>query len=124
MKLDSFHVTRRHALNGNLFINIRYIICRYCHLTVVAGPVSKNVKDLYANFIEPLCEHESECGSRTISCQKCNKQVQLKDVTMHFKFHQFELKSKVMYKCSNKKCSNVFTTYPNEMKICAVIIII
>jgi hypothetical protein len=89
-------------------------------LTVEAGHISKNVKDLYANFVEPICEHESECGARTITCQKCNKQVQLKDINMHFKFHQFELKSKVIYKCANTHCSNVFTSYQNEMKLCAV----
>jgi hypothetical protein len=59
----------------------RLIICRFCHLRVKAGPLSKLGKDLLLGG--GITEHESECGSRTIGCVKCGQNVQLKDVQIH-----------------------------------------
>jgi hypothetical protein len=55
---------------------MRLIICRFCRLTVQAGAKSRTAKDLYLGT--GLTEHESECGARTIECQKCKKSIQLK----------------------------------------------
>ena len=54
----------------------RFIICRYCHLLLPAGKLSRTAKDLILGL--GLTEHESECGARTFECQKCSKSVQLK----------------------------------------------
>jgi hypothetical protein len=71
----SQHVTKSCAF--------RLIVCRYCHLRVMAGPPSTLPKDRLLDL--DLCEHESTCGSRTITCQKCSAHVQLKDVAVHAK---------------------------------------
>lgn len=95
----------------------RNIICRFCHLLVEAGKISKSAKDLYLGT--GLTEHESECGSRTIICVKCSKPVQLKDVNTHFQLHEIQNKSKVYNLCSNEVCGNLQSEqFPNPLILC------
>ena len=82
----------------------RMIICRFCHLMVRAGPKSFLAKDLYLGT--GLTEHESVCGSRTITCINCQKQVQLKEIQIHSKLHSLAEKSTPKLICSNINCSN------------------
>jgi Ubiquitin fusion degradation protein UFD1 len=62
----------------------RFIICRYCHLLLPAGKLSKTGKDLILGL--GLTEHESDCGARTFQCQSCSKSVQLKGIWYHCNF--------------------------------------
>ncbi|TPX32284.1 hypothetical protein SmJEL517_g04577 [Synchytrium microbalum] len=100
----------------------RYIICKYCHLRLKAGPPSTSVKDWTLGL--QLSQHESECGARTIECVTCKKPVQLKEVTSHMKIHDLEKRAMVMSGptiklCSNVECSNsVSEQYPNTLKLC------
>lgn len=97
----------------------RWIICGFCHLIVECGEPSRTAKDLYAAI--PLGMHESECGSRTITCIKCTKQVQLKEMGIHVQFHDFERKNQKIFKiCANINCSNPCPDTENEMKMCAM----
>jgi hypothetical protein len=96
----------------------RLIVCRFCHLLVRAGGKSMNVRDLYLGT--GLTEHESECGSRTIQCQKCKKSVQLKDMQTHAKIHELQDKPQVPTLCSNVNCANELSSqYPNSLKMCS-----
>ena len=93
----------------------RLVECRFCHLKVRAGGKSMTAKDLYYGL--DLCEHESECGSRTIDCVKCGRKIQMKEVQMHVKlFHTPEpslattersLSAVEIHLCKNKNCSNI-----------------
>jgi hypothetical protein len=95
----------------------RLIICRYCHLNVKAGKLSRTGKDLYLSL--DLTEHESECGARTTECMKCNKQIQLKDIQTHFKIHQLQNDQKRYPICSNQCCGNIYDEkYGNVLKLC------
>jgi len=90
----------------------RKIICGFCHLLVRAGPKSILAKDLYLGT--GLSEHESVCGSRTITCINCQKPVQLKEVLIHAKMHSLVETISVLPKvCSNVNCSN--TVKPNSL---------
>lgn len=83
----------------------RKIICGFCHLFVRAGPRSNLAKDIYLGT--GLSEHESVCGSRTITCVMCQKQVQLKEIQIHAKLHSFTEKVTALPKiCYNVNCSN------------------
>eukprot|EP00842_Homolaphlyctis_polyrhiza_P005289 jgi/Hompol1/5761/HPOL_002792-RA len=96
----------------------RLIICRFCHLRVRSGPLSRTAKDLYLG--SNLGEHESECGARTIECIKCGRSVQLKDIQTHAQFHEFEKQRQRIAKlCSNVACSNFINEqHPNIMLAC------
>ncbi|KAH6583948.1 hypothetical protein BASA60_001139 [Batrachochytrium salamandrivorans] len=96
----------------------RLIMCRFCHLRVRSGGVSKTARDLYLGT--NLSEHESECGARTISCQKCGRSVQLKNVQTHAQFHEFEKSSqRIPDLCSNVNCGNsVNEASTNVMRSC------
>jgi hypothetical protein len=50
--------------------------------------------------------HESYCGSRTITCQKCQKSITIKDVPVHAKIHQVTRQNqKLPPLCSNQQCT-------------------
>jgi hypothetical protein len=94
----------------------RLIICRFCHTSVRAGPLSRLAKDLLigSNF----SQHESECGARTITCQKCGRLVQLKDIQTHALFHKVSAEKPIDW-CKNKQCCNKQSAqYPNRMNMC------
>ncbi|KAI8903329.1 ubiquitin fusion degradation protein UFD1-domain-containing protein [Gorgonomyces haynaldii] len=79
------------------------IICRYCHLYQKRGKLSSNAQDLYLGL--GLTEHESECGSRTIVCQKCSKNITIKQVQQHMEYHEFQKQQQQIFKlCSNQTC--------------------
>ena len=63
----------------------RKVICRFCHLSTVAGPPPEDHKDR----LNGLTSHESECGSRTETCPECNKYVRMKEMDAHLAYHQF-----------------------------------
>jgi hypothetical protein len=98
----------------------RMIICRFCHLLVRAGHVSKTGKDLFLGSL--LTEHESECGARTVICQTCKKPVQLKDVQLHMDVHRKLTvslqKNSGFQVCMNLNCSMAQTEPKNTMKLC------
>jgi hypothetical protein len=94
----------------------RKIICGFCHLLVRAGPKSKLAKDLYLGT--GISEHESVCGSRTITCIHCQKQVQLKEVQIHAKLHSLEDKVSMLPKvCANLNCGNTVKSN-NSLDLC------
>jgi hypothetical protein len=80
----------------------RQIICRYCKLKVKAGNVCTNLQDV----LKGLCEHEAECGSRTVVCQQCHASVQMKNIQVHGQLHIMEKKKPPIILCSNKNCSH------------------
>ncbi|KAJ3257097.1 hypothetical protein HK103_004925 [Boothiomyces macroporosus] len=93
------------------------IVCRYCHLVVVSEGKSTLPKDLYLGT--GLSVHESDCGSRTITCQKCNKNVTLKDVQTHMLIHTIQLKQLPKpKKCKNINCPNIIKQQ-NSMGLCS-----
>jgi hypothetical protein len=97
----------------------RYIICRYCHLLLKAGPSSKLAKDLYLDL--KLSEHESECGARTIDCQKCGKSVQMKEVQLHMQTHELQKQQQPLpfQMCRNEICPNPQNSqFLNPLKLC------
>ncbi|KAF8822352.1 putative Ubiquitin fusion degradation protein 1-like protein [Cardiosporidium cionae] len=59
----------------------RVVLCQFCGNYVAAG---SNAKNNYRDKIKGYTAHESYCGSRTTLCDRCNKYVQLKDLTIHF----------------------------------------
>ncbi|KAJ1569797.1 hypothetical protein HK096_001412 [Nowakowskiella sp. JEL0078] len=111
----------------------RLIICRFCHLLVKAGPISREVRDIYygsddkSSTVIPLTEHESECGARTIQCTNCKQQVQLKMVKFHMNVHKIQRRNqKPPVLCSNKNCSKLLSggrasgnNTENVMELCS-----
>ena len=96
----------------------RLIVCRFCHILVRAGILSRTAKDLYAGT--KLTEHESECGSRTITCSKCTKQIQLKDVGAHHQMHDRQRQMQTTpVVCGNVNCGALVGTTVNRMCVCA-----
>ncbi|KAJ3181562.1 hypothetical protein HDU85_003504 [Gaertneriomyces sp. JEL0708] len=96
----------------------RLILCKFCHLRVRAGPASTLAKDI---LLGGLSEHESQCGSRTIKCHKCNQAVQLKDVPTHAKIHEHKKRLQLIYKiCTNNCCSvPLDDRTPNHALMCS-----
>ena len=97
----------------------RFIICRYCHLLIVAGKPSRLAKDLYLDL--KLSKHESECGARTIDCLKCKKSVQLKDIQLHAKTHEIQKQQQALpfQICRNTICPNPQNSrFLNSLQLC------
>ncbi|KAJ3044455.1 hypothetical protein HDV00_001882 [Rhizophlyctis rosea] len=84
----------------------RLIVCRFCHLRVRAGGMSFSAKDLMLGT--GLTEHESECGARTITCVRCSRNVQMKEVQAHMRLHEEERRHRKLGKelCRNEVCAN------------------
>lgn len=52
-----------------------------------------------------LHSHESYCGSRTITCQKCNKPIPIKDIQVHAKIHEVKRQQQTLPPtCNNRNC--------------------
>jgi hypothetical protein len=99
----------------------RFIICRFCHLLVKAGPFSRTAKDLILGCTPGLTEHESVCGSRTITCIKCNKSIQLKDISIHAQTHELQKQQQPLPfdLCRNVICGNAQnSSFINNLKLC------
>ncbi|KAJ3363011.1 hypothetical protein HDU91_003149 [Kappamyces sp. JEL0680] len=97
----------------------RFIVCRFCHLLLRAGPLSRSAKDLILGM--GLTEHESVCGSRTIVCVKCSKSIQLKDISIHAKTHELQKQSQglPLEMCKNVICGTPLNPqFPNVLKLC------
>ncbi|KAJ4781650.1 Ubiquitin fusion degradation protein 1-like protein [Rhynchospora pubera] len=58
---------------------LRLIVCRFCGDMVQAGANPDDPRDR----LRGLCEHESQCGSRTAPCDSCGRSVMLKDMDLH-----------------------------------------
>ncbi|KAJ3685950.1 hypothetical protein LUZ61_015114 [Rhynchospora tenuis] len=58
---------------------LRLIVCRFCGDMVQAGANPEDPRDR----LRGLCEHESQCGSRTAPCDSCGRSVMLKDMDLH-----------------------------------------
>ncbi|KAJ3274089.1 NAD-dependent histone deacetylase sir2 [Terramyces sp. JEL0728] len=85
------------------------IKCRYCHLVVESGGKSTLPKDLYLGT--GLTVHESDCGSRTITCQRY--------VQTHMLIHTIQLKQLPKpKKCKNTNCVNILQ-YQNNLGLCS-----
>ncbi|CAO3646328.1 unnamed protein product [Cunninghamella echinulata] len=79
----------------------RLIICRYCHTSVIQGPMATDARDKLIG----LHEHESYCGSRTITCQKCQKSIPIKEIPVHAKIHEVARQNqKLPPLCNNQQC--------------------
>jgi hypothetical protein len=102
----------------NLECPKRLIICRYCHVLQESGPNSTHSRDLLLTG-PPISQHESECGSRTIKCQKCKRNVTIKDVALHMKMHNYEKQYRPlpMILCRNRLCSEPVDR-KNEVQLC------
>eukprot|EP01138_Halocafeteria_seosinensis_P016370 gb/GECG01016701.1/.p1 GENE.gb/GECG01016701.1/~~gb/GECG01016701.1/.p1 ORF type:complete len:944 (+),score=122.40 gb/GECG01016701.1/:1-2832(+) len=57
----------------------RLIVCKFCGNTVRAGAPPTDWNDR----LKGLTEHESYCGSRTVSCDICGRSVQMKKLEVH-----------------------------------------
>ncbi|KAI9494269.1 hypothetical protein BDB00DRAFT_318824 [Zychaea mexicana] len=89
----------------------RLITCRYCQKSlnllfktknlVPQGVPSPDPRDRLLN----LHSHESYCGSRTITCQKCTRQIPIKDIQVHAKVHEVQKQNQRLPPlCSNQNC--------------------
>ncbi|KAI8647502.1 ubiquitin fusion degradation protein UFD1-domain-containing protein [Parasitella parasitica] len=91
----------------------KLIICRYCHTLVAQGDVSLDPRDRLLG----LHSHESYCGSRTITCQKCNKPVSIKDITVHAKIHDVKRQQQILPPtCCNRNC--IRPKQKNRLALC------
>ncbi|PVV02116.1 hypothetical protein BB560_003440 [Smittium megazygosporum] len=90
----------------------KVIVCRFCHTFVKQGKLSTSPEDI----LEGFHEHESYCGSRTIQCEICKKNVQLKKIKIHAQTHQLAKQAQGMpFKlCSNTECRYVFDPSPKD----------
>lgn len=57
----------------------RIIICRFCHNSMKAGEKSNDVADAIRGYTQ----HESVCGSKTVQCENCSKNIRLRDIELH-----------------------------------------
>ncbi|KAJ1561887.1 hypothetical protein HK405_002130 [Cladochytrium tenue] len=98
----------------------RIIECRFCHLFVKSGGPSRSAKDLILG--ENLTVHESDCGSRTVQCVKCGKNVQLKDMKIHAQMHELARQNQTPPPlCANSQCANMVNDqFRNPMGLCQV----
>ncbi|KAF7722911.1 hypothetical protein EC973_002591 [Apophysomyces ossiformis] len=77
------------------------IICRFCHNLVPQGKAATDPRDRLLG----LHDHESYCGSRTITCQKCKRQIPIKEIQVHAKIHEVARQNqKLPPLCSNQNC--------------------
>jgi hypothetical protein len=104
--------------------------CKYCAKKPPFEHISTNRLILFQNLVPQegapstahdkllgLHGHESYCGSRTIECQKCHKQIPIKDIQVHAKVHQIERKARTLPpQCSNVNC--VRPAASNSLKLC------
>ncbi|KAG0169613.1 hypothetical protein DFQ28_010246 [Apophysomyces sp. BC1034] len=79
----------------------RLITCRFCHNLVPQGGDATDPRDRLLG----LHGHESYCGSRTITCQKCTRQIPIKEIQVHAKIHEIARQNqKLPPLCSNQNC--------------------
>ncbi|EPB87006.1 hypothetical protein HMPREF1544_06224 [Mucor circinelloides 1006PhL] len=91
----------------------KLITCRYCHILTAQGVVSLDPRDRLLG----LHSHESYCGSRTITCQKCNKPIPIKDITVHAKIHDVKRQQQVLPPvCCNRNC--IRPRQKNRLMLC------
>ncbi|KAG2188582.1 hypothetical protein INT44_001337 [Umbelopsis vinacea] len=91
----------------------KLIICRFCHNLVPQEGAPSTAHDKLLG----LHGHESYCGSRTIECQKCHKQIPIKDIQVHAKVHQIERQARTLPpQCRNVNC--VRPAASNSLKLC------
>ncbi|KAJ2962192.1 hypothetical protein NQZ79_g2688 [Umbelopsis isabellina] len=92
---------------------MKLIICRYCRNLVPQENPPTTAQDILLG----LYGHESYCGSRTIECQKCHKQIPIKDIQVHSKVHQIERQGRTLPPiCSNVNCTRPASS--NILKLC------
>lgn len=64
-----------------------------------------------------LHSHESYCGSRTITCQKCKRQIPIKDIQVHAKVHEVQRQNQQLPSlCCNHNC--IRPRANNKLKLC------
>ncbi|KAG1469755.1 hypothetical protein G6F56_003074 [Rhizopus delemar] len=91
----------------------KMIICKYCHILVGQGTVSLDARDRLLG----LRSHESYCGSRTITCQKCNKPIPIKDIQVHAKIHDIKRQQQILPpSCANLNC--IRPRVKNRLSLC------
>ncbi|KAI7897989.1 ubiquitin fusion degradation protein UFD1-domain-containing protein [Cokeromyces recurvatus] len=91
----------------------KLITCRYCHNLTAQGVISLDARDRLLG----LYSHESYCGSRTITCQKCHKSIPIKDIQVHAKIHEVKRQQQVLPPaCSNYNCIRPRTR--NKLSLC------
>ncbi|KAK4510543.1 Tlg2-vesicle protein [Mucor velutinosus] len=91
----------------------KLITCRYCHILTAQGVVSLDSRDRLLG----LHSHESYCGSRTITCQKCNKPIPIKDITVHAKIHDVKRQQQILPPvCCNRNC--IRPKQKNRLSLC------
>jgi hypothetical protein len=107
---DSYEALAEHKCTD---CSERMIICKYCHILVAQGVVSLDPRDRLLG----LRSHESYCGSRTITCQKCSKPIPIKDIQVHAKVHEIKRQQQTL----PPACSNMNCTRPrakNRLSLC------
>lgn len=86
---DLLHI-RKHQNDENC--PMKLIKCRFCEDFVFSGGDPDDIRD---KFHWNLCKHESECGSKTISCEICKTSVRLKEYDLHYKLHTGEIQPNI-----------------------------
>ncbi|PVU98516.1 hypothetical protein BB559_001494 [Furculomyces boomerangus] len=78
------------------------IVCRFCHTLVEQGGAPYIAQDILDGFHE----HESYCGSRTIPCAICGKNVQLRKIKLHGASHDAAKQAQGLpfLLCANTEC--------------------
>ncbi|KAJ2657089.1 hypothetical protein IWW48_004686 [Coemansia sp. RSA 1200] len=95
---------------------LRLIECRYCKLGVAQGPPAESAE---ARMLG-MREHEWSCGSRTITCARCNAYVRIQHVATHMQMHDFQDRQRRanMIHCANKRCDRERAA-GNPLGLCA-----
>ncbi|KAJ2763248.1 hypothetical protein H4S06_000198 [Coemansia sp. BCRC 34490] len=95
---------------------LRLIECRYCRLGVAQGPHAGSAE---ARMLG-MREHEWSCGSRTITCARCNAYVRIQHVATHMQMHDFQDRQRRanMVHCANKRCDRERAA-GNPLGLCA-----
>lgn len=89
-------------------------ICRYCHLNLPRGEQSYEAR--YHN----MSQHEWECGSKTVSCHICNKNVRMRDLKTHLDLHEAKKNDQLEPQvCSNELCIRL-ANGDNILGLCGV----
>eukprot|EP00050_Salpingoeca_kvevrii_P004246 m.246555 g.246555 ORF g.246555 m.246555 type:complete len:659 (-) comp10968_c3_seq8:206-2182(-) len=64
----------------------RWVTCRFCFNSVRAGEPARD----HGDRLRGMTQHESECGSKTDKCSRCDRLVRLKDMEMHLRLHDMD----------------------------------
>ncbi len=76
--------------------------CRFCHLELPQGKATP------MDIIQGFTNHESDCSSKTVDCERCSRPIRLRDLKSHMKMHDMDRISKPRpRKCTNEECVNI-----------------